>query len=182
VLEAAREMRSMHACCPRERIDARIRRILGQPLARPREPQRRRTAQRFALDVGNQVLNAVAHIRVGRGALCQHPFQQHALRHREVAMDPAAGGRPRHQVFDVDSENQRALRAEFDLMPGLVRSQAQLRPEPDLVAPGAQLADAAADDDRYMRILVRVRSLSQPGRIEPQSGVRSGGGQRQGSG
>jgi hypothetical protein len=181
MLEGACKVRAMHACGARQLIDARTRRILEQTFARLREPIWRRAPQRFALDVGDQVLNAVAHVHVGRDPLRQNPFQQHALRHGEVAMNPAAGGPARHDVFDVDGENQRALRSEFDLMPGLVRTQTQLRSEADLVAPCAQLADAAADDDRHMRIPMRVRGLSQPRRIEPKPGVRSGSGQRQGS-
>ena len=182
MLEAAREMGSVHTCRACERIDACVRGILDQTFARLGEPPRRRARQRFGLDAGNQVLNAVADVHVGRDSLRQDPSQQHALRHGQIAMDPAAGSPARHDVFDVDSEDQRALRPEFDLMPGFVRTQTQLRPEADLVAASAQLADAAADEDRNMRSLVRVRGLSQPRRIEPKPGVRSGCGQRQGSG
>ena len=57
MLEGACKVRAMHTGCARQLIDARARGILEQTLARLREPIRRRAAQRFALYVGDQVLN-----------------------------------------------------------------------------------------------------------------------------
>jgi len=179
MLETARKMRSMDAGGARHQVDAHVGGILDQTLACLRQPRGRRPSQRFCLDASQQVLNAVADVHIGRHALCQHPFQQHTLRNRKIPMDPAARGRARHDVLDVDGENQRTLWPELDLMFDLVRTQAQLRPEPDLVAAGANLADAAADDDRHMRVFVNVRRLPQPRRIKPKSRVCAGSGQRQ---
>jgi hypothetical protein len=79
VLERAREMRTMHARCSYQHIDAGARWIVRQLLARTHEPKRWRPAQRFRLDASEQILNAVAGITCAGRALGQHPMQERAL-------------------------------------------------------------------------------------------------------